>query len=190
MMARRMAELAQAVRDMRSRLALALARGVLRLGDEGHGLRQVQVGLLKGETRDQVEHLEPYGFSAAAHPGAEVVVIFLGGGRDHPVALVTADRRFRPRALRAGDVCIYDDKGQRVMLTRDGIVIDGGGLPITVGNAPKVRMEVDLLEVTGDIKDRCGDQAHNIRQMRDIYNGHGHPDPQGGVVAPPNGRWG
>jgi len=190
MIARRLAELRQGLRELRQRVLLSTARAVLRLTDDGGGLQQLQVGLLKDETRDRVEYPQDYGLTSRAFPGAEAVVVFLGGNRDHPLAIQVADRRYRLKGLRTGEVALYDDQGQSIWITRDGIVIDGAALPVKITNTPKVRMETSLLEVTGDIKDQCQSQAQTLRQMRDTYNGHHHPDPQGGATSPPSERQG
>jgi phage gp45-like len=44
----------------------------------------------------------------------------------HPIVLVVGDRRYRLKNLQDGEVAIYDDLGQKVHLTRDGIRVDAG----------------------------------------------------------------
>ncbi len=36
-----------------------------------------------------------------------------------------SDRRYRLKGLQTGEVAVYDDQGQSVTLTREGIVVDG-----------------------------------------------------------------
>lgn len=59
------------------------------------------------------------------------------------------------------------------MLTRAGIVVDGGGKVITFKNAPKARFEMDI-ESTGQIKDLCDTSGQAMSAMRIAYNGHKH----------------
>lgn len=79
---------------------------------------------------------------------------------------------------------IYSQDGKQIYLTASGgIVIDAKNQAVTVNNATtvtinaatKVRMVTPLLEVTGDIIDNAGSNAHNMAQMRSIYNTHTHP---------------
>ncbi|MBC0385816.1 phage N-6-adenine-methyltransferase [Escherichia coli] len=119
------------------------------------------------------EHLEPYGFTARANSGAEAVVLFPDGDRSHAVVVTVSDRRYRLKGLQTGEVAVYDDQGQSVTLTREGIVVDGAGKTITFRNSPKARFEMDL-EVTGQVKDLCDSSGTTMSAMRLAYNGHRH----------------
>ncbi len=173
-----------------SRLQTLLTRGAVVLADAGRKLQELQLRLMAGEPKGGIEHLEGYGLTAHPLPGAEALAAFFGGDRSHGVVLVVADRRYRIAGLEAGEVCLYDDIGHRIHLTRSGIVIDGAGQAITLTNAPEVRMETDVLKVTGDIRDRCDvADGRTMAAMRDIYNGHDHAEnDSGGPTDEPNQR--
>lgn len=109
-------QLARAIRNL-------IARAVLRSLEEGHGLRRVTVSILADEVKGGVEHVESYGFSARPHAGAEAVLVFPGGARDHALALALPDRRHRPKNLEAGEVVIYDDQGQEVRIRRSHVEV-------------------------------------------------------------------
>jgi phage baseplate assembly protein V len=165
------------------RISNLVARGTVGAVDAGKKMQSLQVRLLAGETKDAVEHFEPYGFTSNPKTGAEGVALFMDGDRSHGVVIVVADRRFRLTGLVSGEAALYDDQGQKVHLTRNGIVIDGAGKDLTFQNAPtitmkaatKVRMETQLLEVTGNIKDNCDvPTGKTMAQMRTTYNGHTH----------------
>lgn len=127
---------------MRRRIAMAIGRAVLRAVDDSGGLQRLQLSLYAEETRDQVDRVQPFGLTSVPLPGAEVVVVCVGGGRDHPVALAIDDSRFRPTALAAGEVCLYSARpGQRITLLADGTVLVQG---------VKLRVECDV-EVVGNI---------------------------------------
>lgn len=162
------------------RLGNLLARGVVSAVNAAKKMQSLQVRLLAGEVKDVVEHFEPYGFTAHPHAGAEAFAAFLDGDRSHGIVLLVADRRYRLKSFAPGEVAIYDDLGQKVHLTRAGIVIDGAGLPVTITNTPKVRMETPLLEVTGEIEDRCDSDGVTMEGMRETYNIHVHPENDGG----------
>lgn len=116
----------------------AFSRGVVSAVNAAAKMQGLQVQLLASEGKDAIEHFEPYGFTAHAHPGAEVAVSFVEGDRSHGIALVVADRRYRIAGMEAGEVCVYDDLGQKVHLTRDGIVIH---------TDKKVRVEAEDIEL-------------------------------------------
>lgn len=141
------------------RLSNMLARGVVRLADGSKKMRTLQVRLLAKEDKDEIEHFEPYGWTSEPIAGAEALAAFFDGDRTHGVVLCVADRRYRLTGLEAGEVAIFDDQGQKVHLTRDGIVISGAGLPLLITEIPtatvrattKVRFETPLVEMTHEL---------------------------------------
>lgn len=178
-----MSEFGKMIAPYARRISNMLARGTVAAVNAASKMQGLQLRILAGEVKDGVEHFEPYGFTSHPNGGAEAVAIFLDGDRSHGIVLCVADRRYRLAGLKTGEVALHDDQGQRVHLTRSGVVIDGGGLPLTIQNAPtvtmtaavKVRVEAALFEVTGDIKDNCDQPGGNtMYAMRIAYNGHRH----------------
>lgn len=164
------------------RVLLLLSRGVVRLVDDSEGLQTVQVDLLKGEVRDELERFQDYGFTSVPHAGAEVLAGFLGGSRDHGVILAAADRRYRVKGLATGEVAIYTDEGDVVHFKRGReILVNAGGLVRLV--APVVRIEGSL-EVTGEVTDRADADGCTMEFIRNRFNAHIHSNPEGGNVGP------
>lgn len=162
------------------RLRLVVSRAVVRAVADSLRMQAVQIDLLADESRDNVERFQNYGVTSHPHPGAEAIVVAVGGSRDHLVAIAVDDRRYR-LSLAEGEVALYDDLGHVVHLTRSGIVIDGGGHQVTIINTTKLRVEGGI-EATGDIEDRCDTpDGRTMNGMRELYNGHTH---SGG--APPD----
>jgi len=149
------------------RIMNMLSRGKLTMVGDGDGIQRLQVAVLDGETRDGVERFQQYGFSSHPQPGAEVVMVSLGGNRDHPIVIAVDDRRTRPTGAQAGETAIYNDAGVSILLAQDGSVL------ITAPG--KVRIDAPLLEVTGDVRDRCDGAGRTMQEMREIYNRHVHP---------------
>lgn len=171
MMARMMAPLARSIGNM-------LARGTVVLANSASKMQTLQVRLLSGEAKESVEHFEPYGYTSRPLEGAEHVTVFFGGDRSHGVTLMVADRRYRLQGLLSGEVALHDDLGTRLVLKRGGV--------IEIVASTKVRMVTPLLEVTGEIKDLCDTTGKTMSNMRSIYNGHTHTDPQGGTTGTPS----
>lgn len=155
------------------RLRLVVSRAVVRAVTDSLRMQAVQIDLLADESRDNVERFQNYGVTSHPHPGAEAIVVAVGGSRDHLVAIAVDDRRYR-LSLAEGEVALHDDLGHVVHLTRSGIVIDGGGHQVTIVNTTKLRVEGGI-EATGDIEDRCdGPDGRTMNGMRELYNGHTH----------------
>lgn len=177
-----MSDLGKMMAPIARRLGNMLARGSVAAANGAGKMRMLQIQMMAGETKDNVEHFEPYGFTSEVMLGSEPIAAFFDGDRSHGVVLVVADRRYRLTGMKSGEVALYDDQGQKVYLTRTGIVIDGANLPLIIQNVPtatikagtKVRFETPLLEVTGQIKDLSDSTGKTMSAMRSTYNGHTH----------------
>jgi phage baseplate assembly protein V len=173
-------EMKRFIAPLQRRVMLAIGRGTLGPVNDADGLQRSQVTLLAGETRDNVERIQPYGFSAVPLPGADVLVVCVGGNRDHPVIIGADDRRHRPTGMQPGDVCIYSNQtGHKITLKADR-TIEIEGDEITIKADTKITLEAPLVEVTGaldvmgDIRDNAASGGMSMNGMRADYNSHVH----------------
>ncbi|MET4734747.1 phage gp45-like [Thalassospira sp. MBR-102] len=176
------------------------------------GAISAQLAGRSGDTLDGVVVFEGYGFSHIPLPvdangrGAETIVFQLE--RNLAVAIPPMDRRHRAKsgAVIPGEVSIYDDQGQRITLKRGKkIVIDGADFldaliaTKVLVNCPDVEFTGNVkiggnLEVVGqatvggDITDQAGSgNTRTVAGMREVYNGHEHPEnDNNGPTDPPN----
>lgn len=137
-------DLQHLLRPIRTALANTIARGTLKLLDDAKKFQAVQVELLEDEIRDDVERIQEYGFTSVPLEGAETVVAFIGGRRDHGVVIKCDDRRYRLKGLEKGEVAMYTDQGDKVVFKR------GGTLEIHAST--KVKIFSPLVEMTTDLK--------------------------------------
>lgn len=163
-----------------------ITRGVVTAKNGVRKMRTLQVLMLDRDLRDPVEHFEPYGFTGEPLEGAEVLAVSLGGDREHTIAAIVTDRRYRPTNLKTGEVVIYDDLGRKVYLSRDGIKVEGVSSPVTVTTTGNVTVkgtkitldgEVEItknLKVAGEVQDKGG--SYSMSGMRSTYNSHKHGD--------------
>jgi hypothetical protein len=108
------------LRPLRTQLANTLARAVVQLVDDGRKQQMVQLGVLAGETVEDGEHFQAYGFTSVPLPGAEAVVLFPNGDRAHPLVVAVSDRRHRPTGGEPGEVTVYNDTGAKIRISKDG----------------------------------------------------------------------
>ena len=78
---------------------------------------------------------------------------FFDGDRSHGIVFTIADRRYRLKPLKTGEVAIFDDLGQKVHLTRDGLeVYTPGWLHATVDKDAEITVGGNVAErVGGDV---------------------------------------
>jgi phage baseplate assembly protein V len=122
--------------------------------DDGKKLQVVQLGLGEDETRDGLERFQQYGLTSVPLAGAEAVVLFVGGTRDHGLVVAVDDRRYRPTGLQPGEVAIYNSVGGRVLLKADGT------LEVTGATKFSSTVEATGLKVSG--KQVVGEQQATI----------------------------
>lgn len=175
------------------RVQLMVGRGVLRLAGDGHAVQKLQAEFLSGEIRDGIERVQQYGFTSAPLAGMDVIALFLGGDRGNGVAICVNDRSFRLKGMKDGEVALYDDLGQSVHLTREGIVVKGAGRRMRFTDTPEIELDTPMVKLTGqlvaqgDITDRGGAGGLSMAGMRQVYNGHTHTEPDGETAPPVQG---
>ena len=96
-----------------------MIRGLLKSCLEGVVKRFSATGMIDVEDREYLQH---YGLTSRPQPGAEMVYQVQG---NLVIALSSDDRRYRLR-VEQGEVALYDDLGQKVHLSRGGILIQSG----------------------------------------------------------------
>lgn len=129
-----------------------------------------------------VRRLTEFGFSSLPPIDSEVVMIRRAGDRSLSIAIASNHRASRPRDLAVGDTVIYDQRGNQVRLTADGIEVRAADTPVkvtgatlvTVTASDKVRVEAATLECTGDVVSRCDGGAVSLNALRDAYAAHKH----------------
>lgn len=156
------------------RIALSVSRAVIRLVNDAAKLQGVQVVLLDGEARAEIERFQQYGFTSVPLDGCEAIALSIGGSRSHMAVVATDDRRYRYRNLQPGETCIYNQHGDRVHIREDGT--------LDVVARTKVYVDAPMTECTGnahvkgnvtcdgDVSDKNG----SMQEMREFYNAHMH----------------
>lgn len=113
---------------IKRRVFLMIARGIVENVNDGEGVQFLQVSLLAGELRDELEHFGNYGFTSSPPVGSEAVVVFVGGNRDHGIVVGIDDRDTRIKSQAEGEVTIYDKQGQYIKFKEGNIIEIKGGI--------------------------------------------------------------
>ncbi|WP_233869711.1 phage baseplate assembly protein V [Paraburkholderia adhaesiva] len=178
-------------------LVRSLGRGRIWRVDDSGAAQRVQVQLSQNETRDTTPRVAEYGFQSNPPAGSDAVAVFLGGNRSNGVVIACGSQQYRMRNLAGGEVAISDDKGQSVYLSASGIVVNGGGLPVTITNTPEITEDSPLVHCTGDIEcdgsirargditDNVQTNSRSMAASRQVYDTHDHDvhEVQGGQAT-------
>lgn len=184
--------LARIERTVQNLLARAIVTGL----NTAKKCQMLQVELLPGEPKENVEHLEPYGFTSAPLTGAEGFALFPDGDRSHGVILMVADRRYRIKGLQAGEVAIYTDEGDSITLRRGKTMVlqtdnlEANTKTCTLNASEKITLNSPLVEATKDVKagGDMSDKKSSMQALRDTFNEHDHNEngDGGGTTDNPN----
>jgi phage baseplate assembly protein V len=132
------------LRPLVSRVGNMIAPARVIAVDDSTRMQSLQIQLAEGEVRGEVERPQPYGFTAHPLTDAEATVVCVGGRRDHCVVIAVDDRRYRLKGLAQGEVALYTDQGDKIVLGRGGT--------ITITASSKVVVNAPLVEVpSGDV---------------------------------------
>jgi len=178
-------EVADAIRGM---IRIAVLKNV---DDEGE-MQTANVEVADGVWRDKVEVMQPYGFAShVPSDGALAMVFAVGGDQGDLRAVPIANPSKRMGKLGAGEVGVYNEHGDKAVLTADGNLDVNTGAEVNVKTKKSATIEAEEsvsipaetckvtgnFECTGEVRDHTG----TMQTMRDQYNDHGHPD----AAAPP-----
>lgn len=196
-----MSESMAAIERIYRRILLVIGGGRIKTGSDGGPVQLQQVRMSEFETVDNLPRLAEYGFQSMPPAESDCVLVFVGGNRTDGVIIATGNQQFRMRSLAPGEVSISDNLGQSVYLTQAGIVVNGGGLPVLVTNAPSITLDAPTVHATGNVnidgnltvqknatvmqnvavagaivaQGNISDQgSKSMAAMRTVYNGHTH----------------
>ena len=140
-----------------------VAFGTLSAVNDSGTVQTVQVQIGPDEIRDGAPNVQLFGLSGNPPVGTDVVMIFPGGDRANGVVVASNHQGSRPTGQAAGETTLFNAFRMTIMLTENGIVIDGGGKAITFQNTPSIAMGTPSsttdLYVSGDLLHRYGSAA-------------------------------
>lgn len=133
-------EISKLLQPIQRKLSQIVSRAVVRVINDSLKMQELQLTAMAGETIDDVERFQNYGFTSHPKAGAEAITLSVGGHRSHSVAIAVDDRRYRLKGLASGEVAIYDDLGQKIVLHRDHILVQ----------SPKVIVDSEDIHLGGE----------------------------------------
>lgn len=170
------------LRSLQRRILLLVGWGRVTFSDDTQGVQLLQVKLNDSETRDGTPRLAEFGLTSRPPAGADLLLAFMAGDRSKAVVVASGHQVSRPKGLAEGETMLYDLWGKHLHLAQSGIVIEAGGLPVTVNNATQVTinasdsvvMNTPLLKVSGDIQagGNVSDKARSMAADRALFNQH------------------
>jgi len=148
-------------------------------------VQQVQAKGLAGETLQDAELFQHFGFTSNPPAGTQCIIAPLGGQTSHSVIIATENEKYRVTALASGEVAIYSDEGARVVIKKGRIVEVDCDIYRVKCKQYEVSAEDYNVEATSGANfetpllkgsDEISDGKATMNAMRDTYNSHNHKE--------------
>ena len=137
------------------------------------GVQKIQVEGLEGETVQDLEHAENFGFTSNPPAGSDCVVVPLGGKTSHGIIVTTTNGAYRITGLAEGETAVYNADGAKMVLKKGRIIeIDCETLNI---KAPGGVNMVGDLDTTGKL----------TNNGKNVGSDHKHTGDSGGTTSDP-----
>lgn len=185
----------QLLAPLARRIRLSVGLALVDLVDDTRRLQKLQCRSLGGGVPADLNRYQNYGFTSVPLPGAQAVLVAVGGNASHLVALAVDDARYRMKDLLPGESALHNHLGDFIVI-RNGRIVEinaGAALQVTAPEATfncetKVTLNTPLLEVSGDISaggsvsaaaavsagTTVSDASGSMQEMRGVHNDHGH----------------
>lgn len=111
----------QMIRPLKNRVLLMIGRGILTAIDTDKEIQLCSVNLLADEVKDKTEVFQHYGFTSAIPSDTEIIMLSVGGNRDHGIVIGSENRSLRLKGLSEGDSAIYNKKEKYLWLNEDNL---------------------------------------------------------------------
>ena len=86
------------------------------------GVQKIQVEGLDGETVQDLEHAENFGFTSNPPAGSDCVVVPLGGKTSHGIIVTTTNGAYRITGLSDGETAVYNADGAKMVLKKGRVI--------------------------------------------------------------------
>lgn len=97
-------------------------RGKVARVQAGGGVQKIQVEGLDGETVQDLEHAENFGFTSNPPAGSDCVVVPLGGKTSHGIIVTTTNGAYRITDLSDGETAVYNADGAKMVLKKGRVI--------------------------------------------------------------------
>lgn len=136
---------------LRRRVLALVGRAIIEATKDDGPIQLLKVQGLADESLEDVDRVQEYGFTSVPKAGAEAIFVSLGGNREHTVVIAVDDRRYRLKGLAEGEVAIYSDEGDKIVLKRGNkIEVTTKTFTVNTEKTSIVNAQGDLVKILSD----------------------------------------
>lgn len=109
----------KAIAPLKRKVLLMIGRGVLLAIKDSDKIQIAQGSILAGETKDEIEVFNNFGFTSHPPANTECIIVSIGGNREHSVVIASENRELRLKDLPEGASAQYNKNGKYLKLIDD-----------------------------------------------------------------------
>ncbi len=188
-------------------------RGKLTRNNSAPAMQITQVAGLADELLQSVELLQHYGYTSNPPLDSECIILPLGGRSAHSIVIATEHGTYRLKNLKAGEVALYSDEGDSVILKRGRIMevttqtlnvaaakeLNINTVTVNINASTAVNITSPSVTLSGNLTvqgtvvasgnisssgNLIDSSGKTMAAIRTTYNGHTHVAPTGVTAAP------
>jgi phage baseplate assembly protein V len=118
-------ELERWIAPLKRRIYGMISPGVVTGVNDTPAVQTIDV-TVNGQEHSDTDRLQSFGLTSFPKPGGQVLVTFMGGDKERPVAIMVDDGTYRVK-LSEGEVAVYNAFGAVIKLALDGTISIGDG---------------------------------------------------------------
>lgn len=140
----------RAIKPLQNKVMMLVGRCVLLATNDTEGVQKIKASVMAGEIMENVERFQNYGLSSNVPSGAEGVIVFPLGNREHGICIALENRKFRLKDLKEGEVALYTDEGDTIIFKRGGKIEVNASSQVDV-NSPVSNINSPITNVSGNM---------------------------------------
>lgn len=115
-----------------ARIRRVVMGSVIKMVDDSGDLQKMQIETIGHSVYDNIEKFGVFGVASNPPAGLDAIIVERNGKY---ISIAIGDRKYRIKNLESGDTVIYDIRGQKIVLNKDGIAVnDTNGNKIIMNN--------------------------------------------------------
>lgn len=134
---------------LQDRIMSMVGKAIIASVNDTTDLQTIKITGLADEVQDDVERLQNFGFTSNPPKKSEAIVLYIGGNRDHPVAITVDSSRERMKGLESGESAMYSSFDNHIHLKSDGSIVVSGSKIYLGGENGKALATEDILSTIG-----------------------------------------
>jgi phage baseplate assembly protein V len=120
------------LKPVQIKIAMLIGRCVLLATNDTKGIQTIKAQVMAGEVMEDVERFQNYGMTSHVPSNSEGVILFPLGNREHGICVALDNRNVRLKQLEQGEVALYTDEGDTIILKRGNKIEINGGEEVSV----------------------------------------------------------